>query len=52
MEMGFRTVPYKPCYIIKEGVFIFFYVNNIVFIFRKDKMGIIKGVVRELKIKY
>ena len=50
--MGFNIIPYKPCYIIKKGVFIFFYVNDIVFIFRKDKTGIIKGVVRELKIKY
>ena len=50
--MGFSTVPYEPYYIIKEGVFIFFYINDIVFTFRKDKTGIVKGVVRELKIKY
>ena len=50
--MGFNTVPHEPYCIIKEGVFIFFYVNDIVFIFRKDKTGIVKGVVRELKIKY
>ena len=50
--MGFNTVPYKPYYIIKEKVLIFFYINNIVFIFRKNKTGIIKGIVRELKIKY
>ena len=50
--MGFSTVPHEPYCMIKEGVFIFFYINNIVFVFRKDKMGIIKGVVRELKIKY
>ena len=50
--MGFSTVLYKPCYIIKEGVLIFFYVNNIVFTFQKDKTGIVKGVVRELKTKY
>ena len=50
--MGFSTVPHKPCYIIKKGIFIFFYINNIVFVFRKDKAGIIKGVIKELKIKY
>ena len=50
--MGFNTVLYEPYYIIKERVFIFFYINDIVFMFRKNKMGIIKGVVRELKIKY
>ena len=50
--MGFNTVLHKPCYIIKGGVLIFFYINNIVFIFRKNKTGIIKGVIRELKTKY
>ena len=50
--MGFNTVLYKPYYMIKGGVFIFFYINNIIFIFRKNKTGIIKGVVKELKTKY
>ena len=52
IKIGFNTIPYKPYYIIKGGVLIFFYINNIVFIFRKNKTGIIKGVIRELKIKY
>ena len=50
--MGFSTVPHKLCYVIKKGVLVFFYINDIVFAFRKDKTGIIKGVVRELKTKY
>ena len=50
--MGFNTVLYKPYYMIKKGLIIFFYINNIVFIFRKDKMEIIKRVVKELKTKY
>ena len=50
--MGFNTVPYEPYYIIKGGVFIFFYINDIVFTFRKNKTGIVKGVIRELKTKY
>ena len=50
--MAFNTVPHKSYYIIKKGVFIFFYINDIVFAFRINKMGIIKGVIREFKIKY
>ena len=50
--MGFSTVPHEPCCIIKEGILIFFYINNIVFIFRKNKTGIIKGIVKKLKTKY
>ena len=33
IKMGFNTVPHKPYCIIKKGVFIFFYINNIVFVF-------------------
>ena len=51
-EIGLNTIPHKPYYIIKKGVLIFFYINNIVFIFQKNKTEIIKGAVRELKIKY
>ena len=51
-EMGFSTVPHEPCCMMKGGVLIFFYVDDIVFAFRKDKTGIVKGAVRELKTKY
>ena len=50
--MRFSTVPHKPYYVIKKAVLIFFYINDIVFVFRKNKTGIIKGVIKELKIKY
>ena len=33
IKMGLSTVPYEPYYIIKEGVFIFFYINDIIFAF-------------------
>ena len=52
IKIGFNTVPYKPCCIIKKEVFIFFYINNIIFIFRKNEIGIIKGVIKELRTKY
>ena len=50
--MGFNTVPHEPYCIIKKKVFIFFYIDNIIFAFRKNKTGIIKGVIKELKTKY
>ena len=50
--MGFSIIPHKPCCIIKKGILIFFYINDIIFVFRKNKTGIIKGAVRELKTKY
>ena len=50
--MGFNTILHKPYYIIKKRVFIFFYINDIIFTFRKNKAGIIKGIIKELKTKY
>ena len=50
--MGFNTIPHKPYYIIKKKVLIFFYINNIIFIFQKNKTGIVKGIVKKLKNKY
>ena len=51
-KIKFNTIPHKPYCIVKKGVLIFFYINNIIFTFRKNKTGIIKGAIRELKIKY
>ena len=50
--MGFNTIPHKPYYIIKEGVLIFFLYKRYYIYIQKDKTGIIKRVVRELKTKY
>ena len=52
IKMGFGIILHKPYYMMKKGVFVFFYINNIVFTFRKNKTGIIKRVMRELKTKY
>ena len=49
--IGFNNVPHKPYYIIKKK-YLFFYINNIIFIFRKNKTGIIKRVLKKLKTKY
>ena len=50
--MGFNTIPHEPYYIIKKGILIFFYINDIIFTFQKNKTGIIKGIIKELKTKY
>ena len=46
-KIRFNAIPHKPHYIIKKGILIFFYINNIVFICREDKTGIIKGIIKE-----
>jgi hypothetical protein len=34
-QLGFELVPYKPCCFMKNGIIMFFYVNDIIFAYRK-----------------
>ena len=34
-KLGFELVPYKPCCFMKNRIIMFFYVDNIVFAFKK-----------------
>jgi len=35
-SLGFLTVPHEPCIMIKDGILVFFYVDDIVFAYRKE----------------
>ena len=37
--LGFKPVPHEPCIMINNGILIFFYVNDIVFAYRKKDTG-------------
>jgi hypothetical protein len=49
---GFSAVPYKPCCLIRKGVFVFFYVDNIIVIYSKNRKSEAQSVVEEIKQKY
>ena len=51
-NMGFRTIPHEPCCMIRNGVLIFYYVDDIVFAFHKDKTAEAKGVADLLGLSY
>ena len=36
-RFGFRTIPHEPCCLIKDGLLIFFYVDDIVLAYEKKK---------------
>jgi hypothetical protein len=36
-NMAFQTILHKPCCMIRNGILIFYYIDDIVFAFRKDK---------------
>jgi hypothetical protein len=51
-NMAFQTIPHEPCCMIRNGILIFYYVDDIVFAFRKDKTAESKGVADLLGLSY
>ncbi|KAK1913112.1 hypothetical protein P3342_005048 [Pyrenophora teres f. teres] len=51
-SMGFLTVPHEPCCMIRDGVFIFFYVDDIILGNHPDKREAADKAVEELRKKY
>jgi hypothetical protein len=51
-QLGFQIVPHEPCCMIKDGIIIFFYVDDIVVAYHKDKVQEAKDAVYQLEKKY
>ena len=51
-NLGFTTVPHEPCCVIKDGVMIFFYVDDIIVAYHKDKEAAATEAVNLLQSKY
>jgi hypothetical protein len=51
-KLGFKSVPYEPCCMIKSGILIFFYVDDIVLAYKKDKEKEARSLMNNLKKEY
>jgi hypothetical protein len=51
-ELGFQIISHEPCCAIKNGIIVFFYVDDIVFAYCKKDEQIAESIVQELKSKY
>jgi len=51
-KLGFESVPHKPCCFIKNGIIMFFYVDDIVFAFKKHQKETALGLINQLQDKY
>ncbi len=51
-NQGFQEVPQKPYVVIKGDIICFFFVNNIVFAFKKKDQPNVKEIVNALKRKF
>ena len=46
---GFKTVPYEPCCMTKDGIVIFFYVDDIVITYYQEREPEVRQAINHLK---
>lgn len=51
-DLGFKPVRHEPCCMTKNGIIVFYYVDDIVFACRKDKRQDVQRAVADLKAHY
>ncbi|KAF4474070.1 Retrovirus-related Pol polyprotein from transposon TNT [Colletotrichum fructicola Nara gc5] len=51
-EIGFESVPHEPCCMTRGSIIIFFYVDDIVLAYRKQKENEVQKVTTELRKRY
>jgi transposase InsO family protein len=50
--LGFKEVPQEPCVMLKGGVIVFFYVDDIVFCYRKNEKETAQNAIQEIQKEY
>ena len=51
-SLGFKEVPQEPCVMLNGGIVVFFYVDDIVFCYRKHEEERTRALIRELQKSY
>jgi len=52
IEIGFTPVPHEPCCLTHNGILIFFYVDDIVVAYKKDREPLVQKLLQKLKQQY
>lgn len=52
LDLGLETIPHEPCCMTKQGIFIFFYVDDIVLAYKKKQESEAKKIMDKLKAQY
>jgi hypothetical protein len=50
--LGFQAVPHEPCCLIKDGVIVFFYVDDIILAYHEEKEQEAQQAIKRLQDKY
>ncbi|KAM4063625.1 reverse transcriptase (RNA-dependent DNA polymerase) [Hirsutella rhossiliensis] len=51
-ELGFKKVPQEPCVMMKGAVTVFFYVDDMIWAYRKEDEGLAKEAIQRLEERY
>ena len=52
VNLGFEPIPQEPCVAVKERMIVFYYVDDIVFVYRKESKPLADRAVEELKRQF
>ncbi|QGA13501.1 hypothetical protein EYB26_001151 [Talaromyces marneffei] len=51
-DLGFKAVPHEPCYMLRSGIILFFYVDDIVLAYKKEREAEANEIMARLRKKY
>lgn len=51
-NLGFKPVPHEPCCLLKDGIMVFFYVDDLIVAYEKKSQGIVDWTMAKLQEKY
>ena len=51
-SLGFQPIPHEPCCFAKNGILVFFYVDDIVLAYRKAQESLANELISALKKRY
>jgi hypothetical protein len=51
-QCGYKQVPHEPCCYIKNGILVFFYVDDIIVAYRKNRQEQVDELAQQLQVKY
>jgi hypothetical protein len=52
ISLGLKPIPHEPCCYSKDGILLFFYVDDIVLAYQKGKKSQVKVLIQAIKNRY
>ncbi|KAE8548982.1 hypothetical protein EYB25_009365 [Talaromyces marneffei] len=51
-DLGFKAVPHEPCCMLRSGIILFFYIDDIVLAYKKEREAEANEIMARLRKKY